>query len=111
MYLSVAWKQLSAERKVSRSSRECSQMIKMSSMYLFRRCGFLGWDAMNFSKMMDIKMFAMVGEKAAPIAVPLTCLKVMGPNSKKFEVTLVCSSLIIRFGSNRSRCFLACISS
>ena len=62
-------------------------------------------------KIVDIKMFAMVGEKAAPIAVPLTCLKVMGPNSKKFEVTLVCNSLIIRFGSNRSRCFLACISS
>ena len=56
-------------------------------------------------------MFAMVGEKAAPIAMPVVCWKLISANSKKLLVRLMCRSRIMRFGSKIRRCWLVFISS
>ena len=36
----------------------------------------------KFLRKTDIKMLATVGEKAAPMAIPVVCLKMMPANSK-----------------------------
>ena len=48
----------------------------------FKRMGFSGVVERNCLTMVDMKIFAMVGKKAAPIAVPSTCRKVEPANSK-----------------------------
>ena len=49
---------------------------------IYRRRGFSGVVERNCLTMVDMKIFTMVGEKAAPIAVPSTCRKVEPANSK-----------------------------
>ena len=58
------------------------QIIMMSSIYLFRMRGLIGCVAKNLFSTMDIKMFAMVGENGAPIAVPSICWKTSLSNVK-----------------------------
>ena len=69
------WKLLRPRRKEFRWSKVSVQMIKMSSMYRARRSGLMFWEARKFLRIVDRNMFAMVGEKAAPIAVPFICWK------------------------------------
>ena len=45
--------------------------IRMSSMYLARNSGFGWFDSVIFCRSTDIKMLAIVGAKAAPMAMPL----------------------------------------
>ena len=56
-------------------------------------------------------MFAMVGEKGAPIVVPLICWNVRLVNSKKVLLMLMCRSRIMRLGSKGSKCRCLCFSS
>ena len=46
------------------------QIMKLSSMYLASSSGLVGWVCRKFLSVTERKMFAMVGETAAPIAVP-----------------------------------------
>lgn len=47
--------------------------IKMSSIYRVITKGFIVCVFKKFLIIVDMKMFAIVGENAAPIAVPLIC--------------------------------------
>ena len=53
------------------------QSIKMLSIYLVMKMGWrcCGRDFRNFLMTTDVKMFAIVGEKAAPMAIPWICWK------------------------------------
>ena len=56
-------------------------------------------------------MFATVGEKAAPVALPVVCWKLISANSKKVLVRLMCRSHVMRLGSKIRRCWWVFISS
>ena len=43
------------------------------------------WVAKNLLSMADMKMLAIVGEKAAPMAVPCTCWNTLSPNLKNVQ--------------------------
>ena len=57
--------------------------MKMSSMYRARRSGLWAWVLRNLRRTTDRKILAIVGEKAAPIAVLFTCWNVKSANLKK----------------------------
>ncbi len=59
----------------------CCQMIKTSSKYRFISRGFVDCVFKNFLMVTDMKIFAIVGENGAPLAVPCICWKTVGPNS------------------------------
>ena len=58
------------------------QMRKMSSMYRVRTRGLMFCVRRNPLIMVDIKILAIVGENAAPIAVSLICWKNRCENAK-----------------------------
>ena len=69
----LGWKSLSAVKKDCKVLTVSVHIIKMSSMYRVSRSGCVCCVLRNLSSIADIKMLAMVGEKAAPMAVPLIC--------------------------------------
>ena len=71
----LGWKEFRSLRNVVRFSKVSGQMRKMSSMYLVRMVGFIFCWLRKPRRMCDMKMLAMVGEKLAPIDVPLICWK------------------------------------
>ena len=80
------------------------QMMKMSSIYLARVSGLMGCVCRNDLKTEDMKILAIVGEKAAPMAVPFTCWKMWQPNMKLFMVMLMWRRRVMKFGSIVNRC-------
>ncbi len=58
------------------------QNMKMSSMYRASSNGWIRCVWRNLLRITDMKMLAMVGEKAVPIAVPIICWKINPANSK-----------------------------
>ena len=56
--------------------------MKLSSIYLLINRGITSCADRNLVRIVDIKMLASVGEKAAPIAVPLTCWNIRSANVK-----------------------------
>ena len=65
--------ELRSSIKVRRSSVECVQMIKISSMYLTTKSSLLIRVCRNLRSITDMYILATVDEKGAPIAVPLIC--------------------------------------
>ena len=80
-------------------------------MYRTRRSGCLACVYMKFCNVTDMYTFATVGENAAPMDVPFICWNTRDANSKKWKLTQVCNSLMMRFGSKRMRCLFLYISS
>ena len=64
------WKALRAVKNDSRSSVLLSQIRRM---YCFKSRGRCSCVCKNRRRNTDMNMLAMVGENAAPIAVPLVC--------------------------------------
>ena len=73
MKVRLGWKRLRSFRKDISVSVVSVQMMKMSSMYLATVWGWMGCVSRKDLMMEDIKMLAIVGENAAPIAVPFIC--------------------------------------
>ena len=59
-----------------------SQIRRMSSICRFRSRGRCSYVCKNRRRNTDMNMLAMVGENAAPIAVPSVCWKIRDANSK-----------------------------
>ena len=75
----LVWKELRLVRKLFSSSVVSVQIMNMSSMY---RLNVSGLVVEKYITTVDMYMFAMVGEKAAPIAVPFVCWNVRLANVK-----------------------------
>ena len=71
----LGWKVFRSCRNDASVSAVSVQMMKMSSMYRVKVSGLIFCVCRNEVMMEDIKMLAIVGENAAPIAVPLICWK------------------------------------
>ena len=69
----LGWNLFRSSRNHVSSAVDLVQIMNMSSMYILTRSGWMGCVSKNSFKMMDINILAIVGEKGAPIAVPLIC--------------------------------------
>lgn len=78
----LVWKELRSWRKESRVSVESVQIINISSIYLVSSSGCICCVCRKSRRIVDIKILAIVGEKGAPIAVPLICWNVNSSNVK-----------------------------
>ena len=70
MNLIVGWISLIFVRKVSRSSLVPVHIMKMSSIYLFHSCMWVGSWAISLGSRFPMKMLAYDGAILVPIAVP-----------------------------------------
>ena len=73
-------------KKRSRLSLLSVQIKNMSSIYLFSSSGWVEVSMVRRLKNTDMKMLATVGEKGAPIAVPLCCWNIFPAKEKKIVV-------------------------
>ena len=71
----------------------------MSSIYHLVNRGFSAEEERKDLRRKDMKIIAIVGEKEAPIAVPLVCRNILLLNSKKLLVILVWRKWVIKLGS------------
>ena len=99
----VGWKLFNLLRNFSRDSSPCSQIKKMSSMYLQHIIGFFSGALRIFSSKSTINKMAYGGANFVPIAVPRTCLKVFSSNWKTlFFSTISASSIRVSRGGSRT---------
>ena len=68
----LEWNLFSSKRKAWTVSF-LGQIRKILSTYLVKSIGLVGWVLRNFCRITDINMVAIVGEKAAPMAVTWVC--------------------------------------
>ena len=70
----LGWQLLSSSKKLHKSWF-CGHIMKVSSIYLLKRIGLLACVLINLLIKADVKIFAIVGGNAAPIAVPCVLLE------------------------------------
>ena len=85
----LGWQLLSSSKKLHKSWF-CGHIMKVSSIYLLKRIGLLACVLINLLIKADVKIFAIVGGNAAPIAVPCVCWNIRCANLKKLLLMLRC---------------------